>query len=68
MDALASRSYGFFGIFALERMVEPKFGLRAFQVSLSTPTLSVHSTVGSGASSCNRRTSTMGATIPLFIS
>ncbi|RVW33321.1 hypothetical protein CK203_085306 [Vitis vinifera] len=49
-------------------MVEPKFGLRAFQVSLSTPTLSVHSTVGSGASSCYRRTSTMGATIPLFIS
>ncbi|KAL6342102.1 hypothetical protein AAG906_038582 [Vitis piasezkii] len=49
-------------------MVEPRVGLRAFQVPIFAPTLSVHSTVGSGVSSCYHRIGTMGVTIPLFIS
>lgn len=64
MDALASR---FFCVYALERMIIPMIRLRVFQVSLYPSLLSVHSMVGSGASSCYRCVGMMRAILLLII-
>ena len=48
-------------------MVVPMVRFRAFQVPFYSPTLSVHSTVGSSVSSYYHYVGTMGAILPLSI-
>ncbi|RVW14571.1 hypothetical protein CK203_083877 [Vitis vinifera] len=56
-----------FQCFVLGKMIVSSVGLKAFQVPFFALALSMHSTVGSGISSCFRHASTIGVTPHMFI-